>query len=376
MKITVARLFTLAMLLPMITTCGTQSEDPGPSVSLPTIRFFVYTANGTDNNVSAFAMNQTTGALTSVSSNVAAGTNAVALAGVYPYLFAINRGSKNVTGYRVDAQTGALTPLTTGFPYSLGAVDPVSAVMTYFGHLYIVDQSGNKVKAYAVDYNTGELSIVGSYSTGSTPEAITTDQFQTDESNNEMHLYVTNNAGSVSAFKISDTTTGTLSAVAGSPFSAGTTPNGISTGLARIFVANTGGSNVSVYDITNPSGALSQVSNSPFSTVSFSYVIAADPFARFVYTQNNNSIEGYSVSGAGALSAIGGSPFSLASGPNGGMVIDYYGKFLYTHSADGKVYAFAVNQSTGALSALSTPSYTAGTTYGLLNSIVVYYTVQ
>jgi DNA-binding beta-propeller fold protein YncE len=79
-------------------------------------------------------------------------------------------------------------------------------------------------------------------------------------------VYVANSgSGNVSAYSISS---GALTPVSGSPFSAGTNPVYAASGDAGklLFIANQGSNNISVFTIGS-GGALSAASGSPFATV-------------------------------------------------------------------------------------------------------------
>lgn len=69
----------------------------------------------------------------------------------------------------------------------------------------------------------------------------------------------------MSAFTI-NTTTGALTAVAGSPFAAGTNPRAITTDPSGKFayVTNETGNSVSAYSINTTTGALTAMAGSPF----------------------------------------------------------------------------------------------------------------
>ncbi len=138
-------------------------------------------------------------------------------------------------------------------------------------------------------------------------------------------------AGSVSAYTV-NSSTGTLSEVKGSPFSAGNGTIAVGTDSAGKFVyaANQASNNVSGYTINRNDGTLTQVSGSPFSAGTSPAWVAVDPGGRFVYVVNggSNDISLFSVnSSSGALSA-NGTNVSLPATPLR-ATIDPSGRFLY-----------------------------------------------
>jgi 6-phosphogluconolactonase (cycloisomerase 2 family) len=94
------------------------------AVAVDPIGRFLYSANQGSNDVSAFAINQSTGALVPVfGSPFLAGQNPHMLivddsAG---FLYVTNDGDNNISAYAIDAVTGALTPNPSG-PFTAGSV--------------------------------------------------------------------------------------------------------------------------------------------------------------------------------------------------------------------------------------------------------------
>jgi 6-phosphogluconolactonase (cycloisomerase 2 family) len=76
---------------------------------------FAYVANFNSNNVTTFSINQTTGALTEVGTEVAAGTapSSVTVDPSGRFAYVANQDSDNVTTFSIDATTGALTEVGT-----------------------------------------------------------------------------------------------------------------------------------------------------------------------------------------------------------------------------------------------------------------------
>lgn len=195
---------------------------------------FAYVANGGSNNVSAYTINATTGALTSVGAAVAAGTtpSAVTVSPNSSYLFVANQGSNDVSVYTINSGTGALTALAggTGNPFATGTT-PVGVTITPNGaFVYVANSGSNNVWAYTVNVGTGALTALAGgvgnpFVAGTTPSGITITP-------NASFVYVANGgSNNVSAYTL-DSGTGALTALAGgtgNPFAAGTTPSGVAT---------------------------------------------------------------------------------------------------------------------------------------------------
>jgi 3-carboxymuconate cyclase len=82
---------------------------------------FLYVANQSTNNVSAFAIVAGTGALTPVGPPVPAGTTPTSVT-VSPdgaFLYAANQGSNDVFAYRINSASGSLATVS-GSPFTVG----------------------------------------------------------------------------------------------------------------------------------------------------------------------------------------------------------------------------------------------------------------
>jgi len=188
-------------------------------------------------------------------------------------------------------------------------------------------------------------------------------------------LYVSDFANaSVDAFAIASN--GGLSAVAGSPFSAGSPPGagGIAVDPATkfLYVTLLNASSVAAFSINSSSGALTAIPGSPFPAGNTPFQAIVDPSGKFLFVSNLNDQQGtisaYTIdSTSGALTQVPGSPFATQPnypGPNS-LAIGGGGKFLYvgmsgTANANHVVSAFSINSTTGALMQLASSPFAAG----------------
>jgi DNA-binding beta-propeller fold protein YncE len=97
---------------------------------------FSYVPNYNSNNVSAFTINASSGALTQVQgSPFAAGSNPWKVAIDGKFVYVTNFYSSNVSAYLINSESGALTPVK-GSPFATGAnptgvaIDPTGASFT------------------------------------------------------------------------------------------------------------------------------------------------------------------------------------------------------------------------------------------------------
>ena len=282
-------------------------------------------------------------------------------------------------GYTIDATNGALTAIGTG-PYSVTEggysikADPNGAVLFVGG--------GAGISTFTISQTDGSLTLVGSYSTsGIIPTDITTDG---------LGKYVYAVTGStVAAF--SYTSSGVLTAVAGSPFSAGMGQiHGEASGqyilgiTQEIGVSGTApDEHVYVFPITQSgtsAGALGTAVKWP--TVYAPIHIVVSPDGGFVYTFNElwvNSlettiepVEGFSFSSStGVVTELSSySPFTTLLGTAGKF--DQSGQYLFmlgttTNSPAAGMVPLNASTSSGSLTSTLSSAGTLGTTFAVTN---------
>lgn len=181
--------------------------------------------------------------------------------------------------------------------------------------------------------------------------------------------------GTVDAFTI-NSISGSLSAVAGSPFSSGPAPGagGLAVDPSTRFLYVTQMNSVAVagFAIAAGTGVLTPIPGSPFPAANTPVQAIVDPSGKFLYVSNLNDafggISAYSIdSTSGALTPIAGSPFPTQTnfpGPNR-MAIGGGGKFLYvgmsgTVNANNTVSAFSIDATTGALTQITGSPFATG----------------
>ena len=170
---------------------------------------------------------------------------------------------------------------------------------------------------------------------------------------NKKFLYLPQNDSlTLQAFTI-DHTTGTLTAINGSPFPTAGADSIASDPLGRfLFVGNATTGQVSVFQINSTTGVLAAAPGSPFSALNldFAKVLAVDGTGKFLYVgQNLPALPIYAFSinqSTGALSQASGSPFGLGVAE---VQTDFTGKFaigLTGIAGDNHLYVFAIAPTT------------------------------
>jgi DNA-binding beta-propeller fold protein YncE len=357
-------------------TADTQSS-PARSARRPRAGAeFAYVANLYSNNVFAYAINASSGALTQVKGSPFAasyGSDSVAVDPTGKFAYVANAGPRsghdpgNVSGYAINARSGALTqvpgsPLVAGVIPSGVATDPAGKFV------YVTNYGSNNVSAFAINARTGALrQVKGSpFKAGFLPNAVAIDP-------TGKYAYVADFGynyyypGDISAYVI-NTRSGALTKVQGSPFKADYRPDSLAIDPSGKFayVVNYGSLNVSAYAINANTGALTQLPGSPFGAGLDPFGVAIHPSGTFAYVANSgeDDVSAYTINASsGALTQVRGSPFVAGSIPDA-VAIDPAGKFAYvTNEAAGgygSVSAYTINASTGTLTKVQGSPFAAG----------------
>jgi 6-phosphogluconolactonase len=293
------------------------------------------------------------------------------------HLYVSNYGDSNLAAFDIAAGSGALSP-GAGSPF--GTRNPVLSAVTPNGDfLYVANDasttpaSPGSVSGFAIDRGTGGLTPVP----GSPVAATDPGPFGPVVSPDGEFLYVSNTgnsptqAGSVSAFQI-DPDTGRLTELQGSPYAAEIAPGGVAMTPdgRRLYVANGESSTVSAFNRDEATGALTPISGSPFSVGTGEPTgVAITPDGRHLYTANgsmsvptDNRVWAFSIDqGSGALTGVPGSPYAAGVGPQF-IAITGDGAHLYvTNNGSQDISGYAIDATSGALSALAGSPFATGT---------------
>ena len=233
---------------------------------------------------------------------------------------------------------------------------------------FLFASQSNAISGFTLS-SSGVPSLVGSQTGPNSTEGMVVDK-------SASFLFVSDfQNGTVDAFTI-NSTSGSLSAVSGSPFSAGPAPG--AGGLALdpstrfLYITLMNSAAVAAFTIAAGTGVLKPVPGSPFPAADTPVQAIVDPSGKFLYVSNLNDafggISAYSIdSTSGALAPIAGSPFPTQTnflGPNR-MAIGGGGKFLYvgmsgTVNANNTIFAFSIDSTTGALTQIPGSPFTTG----------------
>ncbi len=143
---------------------------------------------------------------------------------------------------------------------------------------------------------------------------------------------------------------GTLSAIAGSPFAAGTQPTGIASDASStyLYVSDSAHSDVLGFTI-GATGVLTALSNSPFAAGNQPSAVAVDPNYPYVYVTNaiDGTVTAYSMTN-GALTTLGN--YTIGSDPVAIGIDPSTEHFLFTANfLDNTVSGFQLSTTAGTL---------------------------
>ncbi len=241
----------------------------------------------------------------------------------------IPMGDTTVVGYSINRQTGALT-LIPGSPFTMpgniGTADDV-ATDPLGQYLFVGSETVSAIWSFTINSSTGTLTTVAGspfttgFSTGGVADVMTV-----DSTGHFLYAGQLNASLGVAGFAIgSGTSGGVLTPLAGSPFlnatvaqihASPTSP--LLLGVQEVQDGTTAATDTHlyVYSIDSTTGALTEVNNSPF------------------------------------LTATGNAPFEFAISPNGNFV--YAMEAVVTSSSVGTIEGFSLNSGTGQLVSLGT----------------------
>jgi DNA-binding beta-propeller fold protein YncE len=280
------------------------------------------------------------------------------------FLFVVNDGDGgqgSVTAFTIGADR-TLT-MVAGSPFNVrgrpqaAAVDPGGSAIYVLNEAQLADEDG--ITAFSIDTATGALAPLGAVvDLSGTPYAITIET-------SGHFAYVATLQEGVYPIAIGATGVGTV----GAAVPVGMSPRGIATDSAGkfLYVANASSKNVSAFTIDSTSGTLTPVAGSPFNCVTNPEPIVVSPSGKFLFVSGTSGTSSFAIDGAsGVLSPTPSSP-SNYSAVTGGLAVEKARNLLYVGSNDGSIVALSFDAATGALTYVAR----ANTDVGLSDLITV-----
>ena len=338
------------------------------SISATIIPKYFYALNQSDNSVSIFTVNKTTGELTQI--NTLIGGNSPSSIYIPPqgnYLYMASTSENKIILYTLDANTGGLT-FTNSYSGGSGVISLIAD--TEGRYLYSADSLSNKIFMFKINSTDGTLTPLTAVSvaTGNYPIHLSIDPSgsfvyaMNRDSDSESQFVLNYTTGELTPLVVSSQLTGTK------PLQAAIDPLG-----SYAFATNFIGNSLSNFKIDPVRGELklyatltTALSSGPSSLQfhpSGNYLYVAESTANQIRQMSLDRTNGILQPLATATVSQTGNPYYILS--------DYGGKFLYSVNKTGNSVSLYTIGSDGSLS--SNSNYPTGNTpvYGVL-----YHTVE
>ncbi len=340
---------------PCTTIVSCQTRGSGTTTPLPTgntVRF-AYVANATDNTLSMFLVDATTGRLTPIGYVlVGAAPVAVATDPLSKYVYVANRDDDTVSAFEIDEYTGTLLEIP-GSPYTAGN-EPAALLVEPNGNtLYVANRAGESITVFTIDATDGSLAFRATTSTGGrSPTSLAVNSTGS-------FLFVGNseigaNPASVSSFSI-DSVTGVLSLVDATLVGDGALSVALHPGDGYLYAVSDTAGDVALLSVA-VDGSLAVLDASTVTVGAGGANIVVSPGGGNAYVTNrvNNTIQDYSVTVDGTLTAITTPALDTGTAP-AGLTVDPLGDRVYvTNTGSADVSVFSIDDTTGALTNAST----------------------
>lgn len=357
-------LICAAAILVLAIGCGMMNNSPSPMPSGQTISF-AFVSNSGSGTVSAFAIDAN-GAVAPVSGSpfaAAAGAEFMAFDSVHKLLLVNNQAANSVSAFSINTSTGMLTAVP-GSPFATGSRPTAVAVDPAGRFVFVANQASNSIGVFSVGANGTLAQVAGSPFAASSPYGLSVNPagtvlYATDFPDSQI-----SDLNTVSAFAIS--TSGSLSAIAGSPFPDANSSSGFASGIGIladpsgkfVFVGDHMAESVVPFSV-GADGALAPLTALPTPAASCGsnchnnpLRLAVDPADKFLFSSNvqAGTVSIFSITGGTLMSSgqatTGAHPF--------GVAVDPSGKFVYVvNKSDASISGFQLDSASGALSPLN-----------------------
>ena len=313
-------------------------------------------------NTAVYKVDDASGALTATGSAVPQGG---ILAGTHPagtrffYLADVARNA--VHAYTIDVASGALAEVA-GSPFASGASQPQAMTAAPNGKfLYAANRNSNAITAFAIDPATGMLSAVGTpVGSGLYPLALAVTP-------DNKFLIVANYLDNVLSRYAIDAASGALARLPDTPIGFASRFMALGGGGKFLYMTTSANNNRLVYAFALDAGAdLTAVPGSPFSAGNGAQNVETDPSGRYLFVTNetDGTLSSFAIDAAtGALAPLGAA--LAAGGLPEGVAVDPNGKFVYVASQSNRaVFVYGID---GAASSVAPqgPSPTPATPFAV-----------
>ena len=280
---------------------------------------FAYVPNMGSGNISVYAINQTPGALTTVTgSPFTAGTSPISItpyanaSGAYAYVPNMSDGT--ISAYTMNTD-GSLTP----------SINTPTVTAGTYPACFTIYANSSGAFAYVANIGNGNISLYTINSDGSLSQngnAVTADIYPAsvtiypNSSGAYAYAYVSNMGNSdITAFAINPSNGTFASYVTGSNFVTGTYPNPVTlyTNSSGTFayVSDRNDGNIWVYSINGTNGVLTNIQTMVTAGILSFTTVTIDPQGPYAYASDVNTglVYAFTINPDGTLTLVTGSPF-------------------------------------------------------------------
>jgi 6-phosphogluconolactonase (cycloisomerase 2 family) len=322
-----------------------------------TANHFVYATVPAASQLAVFREDPYSGVLTQLAESpytVGNGAQAVLIhpSGKYLYVANPGQGENDISLFDINSD-GTVSEITPRQPAGnlpfLMAMDPAGT------YLYVANVLSNNISVFSITSSSGVLTAVAG-----SPFQVNLSPKSMQLSPSGKFLYLSAPSGTLGLIAVYSVTAGVLSS---SPVSTTSTADNDPAAIAiapsgsYLYTANATADSISIYAIDSSSGALTQVPQSPLADTALHPVaLIVDSTGNYLYVANegSNNIGTYAItSGTGFPVAITDSPFGSEGQPSF-LTADPNGKYLYVGNQQGSAGIEAFGVSSGSLNSIAT----------------------
>src|SRR4051812_8337810 len=149
---------TIVLLTTVLIGCGTYGNNMAPATQAAR---FAYVANSSDNSISIFSMDSTSGQLSKIGQTPSGGVHPIFIKTdpTGKFLYVAHSASGNVSTFAIDRNSGSLT--TIGSPAAAGSGSRSMTMDSKGKFLYVANETSGDVSAFALDLASGTPSASG-----------------------------------------------------------------------------------------------------------------------------------------------------------------------------------------------------------------------
>lgn len=302
----------LAVVLPALAGCGQFFVPPTSGGGGGTTGNYVYAANSQTNTVAGYSIG--TGTLTAVSNSpLALGYSPIAMAVTPSNSFLYVAGPGAIYVYPISSN-GSISASSTGAAVAI--VSAASIDISPDGQwLFALDTTTTVLDEFQINASTGALTSLPSTAYTVSNAVVVPKMVRVASTGN--YIFAALGTGGDVVFTL-NTSTGAVATTQNlSLGSAQTSDNALAVDstTSYLYIARSGANGgLAVYSI-GAAGVLNSVAGSPFSAGSTPYAVVLNSTGKYVYVANrgDGTISGYTIGTGAALTAISGSPYTSGS---------------------------------------------------------------